>query len=65
MRYLYERGKSKRRVMHLCGYSPTTGEPTMRALCGSRLPFDSTISVPLGKRVCIVCRRAATQEGDG
>lgn len=35
MRYLYQRGPgAKRRVMHLSGYDPRTGEPTMQPLCG-------------------------------
>lgn len=30
MRYLYRRGRgAKRRVMHMCGYDPITGEPTI------------------------------------
>lgn len=54
MRYLYERGH-KRRVMHLCGYDPRTGEPTMRALCGMRLPFNTTCNLPLGRPTCKRC----------
>lgn len=57
MRYLYQRGK-RRRVMHLCGYDPRTGEPTMRALCGYRLPFDTTCNLPLGRPTCKLCLAA-------
>lgn len=58
MRYLYERGH-KRRVMHLCGHDPRTGEPTMHALCGMVLPFNTTCNLPLGRRVCKLCQKAA------
>lgn len=59
MRYLYQRGK-RRRVMHLCGYDPRSGEPTMQPLCGIRLALDTTINVPLGRRTCKNCRREAS-----
>jgi hypothetical protein len=56
MRYLYKRGRGGlRRVMHLCGYDPTTGQPTMQALCGSKLAFDTTCNLPLGQRRCKRC----------
>jgi hypothetical protein len=58
MRFLYERGH-KRRVMHLCGYDPRTGEPTMSALCGIKLAFNTTCNLPLGQRVCKRCQKAA------
>lgn len=56
MRYLYRRGQgARRRVMHLCGYDPMTGQPTMRALCGSPQDFDTTCNLPLGGRTCKRC----------
>lgn len=61
MRYLYKRGRgARRRVMHLCGYDPRTGQPTMVALCGSQLRFDTTCNYPLGQRTCLRCRRAVS-----
>lgn len=62
MRYLYQRGTDprRRRVMHLCGYDPRTGEPTMEPLCGRvRLRFDTTCNVRLGQPVCKYCTAAA------
>lgn len=61
MRFLYKRGRgAQRRVIHLCGYDPRTGEPTMEPLCGDRrLQFDTTINVPLGLRRCRRCVKAA------
>lgn len=57
MRYLYRRGKgARRRVMHLCGYDPTTGQPSMRPLCGIHYGFDTTCNLPLGGKVCLNCR---------
>lgn len=70
MRYLYKRGKgARRRVMHLCGYDPTSGQPSMKALCGSKLALDTTCNLPLGKRRCKKCFAilwappTATEEG--
>ena len=62
MRYLYKRGKgAKRRVMHLCGYDPKTGQPTMEALCGLvAVPFDTTCNFPFGRRVCARCKHLAS-----
>lgn len=59
MRFLFKRGRgAKRRVAHLCGYDPRTGQPTMRPLCGDyRLVFDMTCNFPLGLRVCRRCER--------
>lgn len=60
MRFLYKRGKgARRRVIHLCGYDQRSGEPTMRALCGSTLALDTTCNLPLGQRRCKRCLRAA------
>ncbi|MBO0813614.1 MAG: hypothetical protein J2P30_00445 [Actinobacteria bacterium] len=60
MRYLYRFAPgARRRVMHLTGFDPMTGKPTMQALCGLRYPFNTTINVPLGQRVCKRCRAAA------
>jgi hypothetical protein len=59
MRFLYRRGKgARRRVMHLTPFDSRSGEPTMRALCGSPQPFDTTCNFPLGQRVCKRCKRA-------
>lgn len=65
MRYLYKRGKgAKRRVMHLCGYDPVTGQPTMAALCGlMTVPFDTTCNFPLGQRTCARCKHLAASRG--
>lgn len=41
--------------MHLCGFDPRSGEPTMSALCGSGLAFNATINVPLGRSTCRRC----------
>lgn len=60
MRYLYRRGPgARRRVMHLCGYDPRTGKPTMVPLCGSTYGFDTTCNLPLGQRVCKTCRKGS------
>jgi hypothetical protein len=63
MRYLYKRGKgAKRRVMHLCGYDPRTGQPTMDPLCRQGAGwglFDTTCNFPLGQPVCKRCSRMA------
>ena len=56
MRFLYERGHP-RRVMHLCGYDPLSGDPTMVPLCGIALPFNTTCNFPLGQRICKRCAR--------
>jgi hypothetical protein len=61
MRYLYQRGTgARRRVVHLCGYDPITGDPTMRPVCGRNngLSFDTTSNVPWGQPLCKRCRRA-------
>lgn len=62
MRYLYDRSPgAKRRVMHLCGYSPTTGQPTMQPICGRNygVQFNTTCNFPLGQPVCKRCMGAA------
>lgn len=59
MRYLYKRGDgARRRVMHLCGYDPMTGDPSMLALCGSRLRLNTTCNFPLGRPTCKRCSAA-------
>ena len=64
MRYLYRRGKdARRRVMHLCGYNPWTGKPTMAALCGRDGRFDTTSNVPFGLRTCKDCIAQVEQQG--
>ncbi len=56
MRYAYKRGKGAlRRKMHLCGYDQRTGEPTLQALCGTKLALDTTCNLPLGQSTCKVC----------
>lgn len=58
--FLYRRGRgARRRVMHLCGYDPMTGKPTMVPLCGIHQPFNTTCNLPLGQRTCKRCNRAA------
>lgn len=65
MRFLYKRGKgASRRVMHLCGYDPHTGQPTMRPICGQRLAFDTTCNLPLGQPRCKRCLAALTPRED-
>lgn len=62
MRYLYRRGHgANRRVMHLCGYDPRSGEPTMTPLCGHAGPFNTTTNVPLGQPTCKRCRVEANR----
>ena len=58
MSYLLKRGKGAlRRVVHLTGFDPRTGESTMIPLCGSRrLQYDTTSNVPWGLKVCKRCR---------
>lgn len=66
MRYLYQRGTDprRRRVMHLAGHDPLTGEPVMRPICGRvRLRFDTTCNFPLGQPVCKWCRRVLDSAG--
>jgi len=61
MRYLFRAGV-KRRVMHITGLHPVTGEPTMHPLCGRDTgDYDRTINAPfaLGRPVCKLCRRRA------
>jgi hypothetical protein len=57
MRYLYQRGEgNRRRVNHLCGYDPRTGDPTMRPVCGdTRLAYDTTTNAPVGRPTCKRC----------
>lgn len=57
MRFLYERGRTaRRRVAHLCGYDPRTGQPTMVPLCGRMTAkFNTTSNLPLGLRRCRRC----------
>jgi hypothetical protein len=63
MRYLYKRGRgARRRVLHLTPFDPRTGEATMQPLCSTRLAFDTTINVPMGKRVCRRCGLKGTDE---
>lgn len=60
MMYLLKRGKgSRRRVAHLCGHDPITGNPTGVPLCGQRLGFDMTSNVPWGQPTCKRCKAAA------
>ncbi len=41
--------------MHLCGYDPRTGQPTMLPLCGYPQRYDTTSNVPWGQRTCKRC----------
>lgn len=56
MSYVFEAGKSQRRVMHLERYT-VTGEQTFTALCGIAHRFNRSINVPLGRRTCRSCLR--------
>jgi len=65
VRYIWQRGRgSDRRVMHLCGHDPTTGEPTLRALCGIDRQFDTSINPPfrLGRPLCKRCEKLQSDE---
>ena len=55
LQYIYQRGHP-RRVMHFTELDKF-GEPTMRSLCRIGIPFDTTINVPLGQKICRNCRR--------
>lgn len=57
MRYLYKRGKNaKRRVAHLGGYDPLTGQPSLIPICGrATVQPDTTCNFPLGLRRCKHC----------
>jgi hypothetical protein len=67
MRFLYQRGEgSRRRVMHLCGYDPRTGNPTMVPLCGERrLTLNTTSNMALRRPVCKRCLDAYLIPDDG
>lgn len=62
MRFIYKRGRgARRRVMHLCGYDPRSGQPTMVPLCGRTTHrFNTTCNFPLGGKVCKRCTGSAT-----
>lgn len=62
MRYLFKRGRgARRRVVHLAGFDPRSGDVVMEPLCGRvRLRFDTTCNLPLGRRVCRYCWLAAS-----
>lgn len=53
--FLYRHGGAQRRVMHLCGFDPWTGQPTMQPLCGIQIGLDTAINVPLGQPRCKRC----------
>jgi len=58
MRYVFEAGAPKRRVMHVQQHD-RLGEPLFVAICGADLPFNRSINAPfaLGRRVCKHCLR--------
>ena len=56
--YVFEAGKSKRRVMHVQRFTPT-GEGLAAAMCGIGLPFNRSINVPLAKPICKRCQKVA------
>lgn len=60
MRYIYERGK-RRRVMHIATFT-TIGQMLLIAQCGTPLDFDTSVNVPLGRRICKNCRRAINND---
>lgn len=63
MMFIYERGKGAlRRKMHLCGYDPRTGDPTLVPLCGEgRIKFNTSCNLPLGQKVCLRCRKVQSE----
>ena len=65
MNYVYERGKG-RRVMHI-EKTDMAGNSTMKSLCGTKLPFDTTINAPfaLGKKVCKNCLKILNENRGG
>jgi len=60
MRYIWEQGKKG--AMHITGFDPKTGAPTMKALCGIRHNFNRSINAPfaLGRPVCKRCKKQMT-----
>jgi hypothetical protein len=60
VRFIWSRAPGgKRRKLHLCGYDLWTGAPTMAALCGVTLSFDTSCNLPLGRPVCRRCAAKA------
>lgn len=56
MTYVYKRGKGvNRRVFHLARYNPD-GQIS-GVWCSTKLKYDTTINVPLGKRICKHCEK--------
>lgn len=54
--YIYKRGAgNRRRVNHLSGFD-RLGR-FAGALCGSKLDFDTSCNLPLGRRTCKLCHR--------
>lgn len=54
--FVYRRGEgAKRRVMHLASFDRMGRQSGV--LCGSDYPFNTTINLPLGLKVCRRCRR--------
>ena len=64
MRFIYERGATRRRVMHIARHS-ITGEIQMKALCGIDHYFNTTCNLPLGKKICKRCWKIAEQAEQG
>jgi hypothetical protein len=64
MQYIYQRGRgAERRVMHLSMFDPRTGSPSMNPLCGeSRVTFNTSCNLPLGRPTCKLCLRECTKE---
>lgn len=63
MRYIWEGGESRRRVMHIQRHN-CLGHPLMEALCGIDKRFNKSINAPfaLGKKVCKRCWEVAINE---
>jgi hypothetical protein len=57
MRYIWEKGKGKRR-MHIQRFSPS-GDMLMEALCGINHHFNASINAPfaLGRNICKRCEK--------
>lgn len=58
--YVFEAGKSARRVMHLQRFT-ATGVGLAASLCNAPHNFNRAINVPLAKPICKRCLRIAAE----
>jgi hypothetical protein len=59
--YIYERGRGRRRVMHIQKFN-SLGAGLMESHCNSTIPFNTTCNFPLGRRICKKCLRVIYKE---